>query len=135
MSIAIIVGAGFVAFISAFMLLRLGDRASMEGHNLHYGLQIILYGLVVLSIFFIGKAVLDSSEQCGLMLVNETTIGNTTSYNYNTVCDESPAHNTGLTFYKFITWFMRLMGLYFGGYVIYIIGAMLYARWKKVRFK
>jgi branched-subunit amino acid transport protein len=175
MSLAIIVGAGLVAFISAYMMLKLGDRASFEGFNQHYGLQIILFALIVLSLFMIGKAVLDSGNNCNLVLTNESTYfryGNNftnssgestyhwdytdspvfvpqdandpgavflfheyTDYTYTTICDNTPEHNTARTFYIIIAWFMRLMGLYFGGFVIYSIAVLLKQWYKSVKFR
>lgn len=83
-----------------------------EEHGLLQGLFIfILLSMVVL----VGKAGLDGSDTCNVVVRNTTDSGN---YQYDRVCFDN-TDGTADTFYTVTLWIWRLASLYIVLYLIY----------------
>jgi hypothetical protein len=108
MSEAILLTAlGVVALILLSMFIALRDSQASGV----YALQIVLIGFLLGIIVLIGKVGVESYDHCSWVVNNSTTVGNTTSYGYDRVC-EINTNNTATSFYKVTLWIMRLVSAY-----------------------
>lgn len=137
MSLELVVGAVGIAGLCAYMLFKLGDNDRVEGgFNTHYGLQIILYAMIVMMVYLAGNAAYNGGEVCDHVIdhtfSNETspTAAETdinTTYYYSLDCQENP-NLTGKSMFRVVNWFLRLMFLYLMGYVLYNIFKPIYLK-------
>ena len=65
------------------------------------------------------KAALDDQEACQLIVSNQTTDGNVTSFEYEERCDTTPA-STATTFYKTISMLTRIFYIYMLVYIVWL---------------
>jgi len=129
---ATIIGAGIMAFIAVYMFFKLGENTGQE----HIFYQLLLLGIIMFSILTLGGATFRASN-CDLIPTNSTLSGNTTIYEYDYICQETPAP-ISLTFLKVTQWFWRLsltyIILYFINKTLLYMGVDLIERTKR-RFK
>jgi hypothetical protein len=92
--ITIILAIGIFASLLLYMSFNIEKK--------HQALQLFLLGFFVFAIFLIGKATLDATQECSIVL--NSTAG--TSNNYTSFC-QSVSSDTALLFYKVTLWFMR----------------------------
>lgn len=119
---ATIIGAGIVAFISAYMFFKLGENTGKE----HIVLQLLIFSILVGSVVVIGGATFKATN-CDMVQTNTTTQEITSSsnqtdsityHNYEYQCQEEP-FGISDTFLKLTQWFYRLSLTYLIIYFIY----------------
>ena len=105
----LLIGIGIVTFCLIYMFFKLGEQATHE--NNHFPLQLLMLFLILSSFTLIGKVTLDDKDFCSWNVVNATTSGATTTYDYDYQCSTNP-NTTAETFYRVSIWIFRLVGLY-----------------------
>ena len=112
MALELIIGIGICAFLVVYFAFA-WDRKE------HYLLQLLASFFFIFLLILIPKVAIDSKDTCEIVIANETTIGNTTSYEHDYFC-ETNARTTTTTFYKVVMWFMRLFLAYLFLYFNYV---------------
>lgn len=132
-SLGAFLGSAFFAFLCAYILFNLsrdqkikrnpqGAEEAVEQNVKHKFLQLILWGLLLLSLLINGQAVVDmSSQSCAWQVVNETVTGNLTTYGQNYVCHVE--ENVAAVQYQRLIYLLavRLIGIYI---VLYFLAMM-----------
>lgn len=116
MSLELIIGIGITGLLLAYLFFKSNDDKGVGGHFL---LRLMLLGCLFGVFVLLGKAGLDSTQSCDLKIMNETTMNETTTFNYDTICYSSTQANTGLTFYRLNLWIVRLISAYLLIYFFY----------------
>jgi hypothetical protein len=112
----IIGGIGVALFVIVYMLFKLKTDTA-DGNN-HFLLQLLLLFLLIGGVVLLGKAVLDSNNDCSWLANNSTVSGAVTTYDYSYYCQES-VNTTAHTFYSLTLWFARLVSLYIFFFISY----------------
>jgi len=129
MGFAVLFGIGIVAFLFLYFLFKLreqgqiDDAAGKQSLFSHFPLQILLLFFFVAALLLVGKVTLDNSASCAWLLTNATVESGVTAYQYDYLCEDSP-YATANIFYKLITWFARLIGIYL----------LIYFTWKALAY-
>jgi heme/copper-type cytochrome/quinol oxidase subunit 2 len=124
-SVTILIGASVVTFLLILLFMQMGKSSKDEngdktGSN-HVLLQVLLLGFILSGLVIIGKASFDDSgKNCGWLVNQSISSGNTTSYDYNYICSTDNT-TTGFTFYQLTVWIMRLVGIYIFCYLVYVV--------------
>jgi len=121
MGLLTLVGLGIASFLLILLFFKLGE-IRQSGSN-HFLLQLLVLGFILGTFILIGKATIDAenSEFCSWNVVNSTEVDiNTSTYGYDYQCHTNTS-STGVTFYKMITWFVRVVATYIVLYFIYEI--------------
>jgi hypothetical protein len=121
MGLELIFGIGFVGLLLAYLFFKSNDDKGVGGHFL---LRLMLLGCLFGVFVLLGKASLDSSESCELVMTgqfDDNTHPNNTikTFSYDVVCYSKTEANTGLTFYRLTLWIVRLISAYFLIYFFY----------------
>ena len=117
-----VVGAGVMALVSAYMLFKLRDLdGETKGFNLASSLQALFFFLIIANFILIGSAGYESRNDCSYLLQNATVNMGTTINSYEYVCtDRIP--NGAIWIYKLPVW----LAYFASGYVvIYLISLVL----------
>lgn len=135
MSLELVLGAVGIAGLCAYMLFKLGDSDRVEGgFNTHYGLQIILYAMIVMMVYLAGNAAYNGGVVCEHVInhtyaqdtnSSPTIMEHNTTYYYGLDCQENP-NLTGKSMFRVVNWFLRLMFLYLVGYILYNLFRPIY---------
>lgn len=112
--IGIIISAGIMAGISAYMLFKIKD--SDFGVNL----QPLFFFMILASFIIMGSAGYESRNDCEYLLSNSTITGNTTLNAYSYTCTER-AGSAGSWAYRLPLWFGYLSSLYLFVYFFMMI--------------
>lgn len=92
MSFEVTVGAGLLAFISAFLFVKFKegvDRGASEKKALDpftLGFMLVCFASFLFSIFLVGKVAVDNNDYCSTEVANQTVTGNFTAFSYSRVC-------------------------------------------------
>jgi len=113
--LSLIAGIGIVCFLLLYFAFNLKEE--------HFLMQLLTLFFFVFLMFLIPKAALDYNDNCG-MVINQTTrsfidANNFTDINSYTYYCEPNTKTTAVTFYKIITWFVRMFALYVLIYLIW----------------
>ena len=100
---------GFVGLILVFLFFKLGSNE--QGEEKHYFLQLLLLFFILGVVVLLGKVGLDYKNPCAWLVANDTTLGNTTSYQYTYQCG-TETNTTANTFYNLTVWIMRIVATY-----------------------
>lgn len=127
-NVTILFGIAFVTIILVYMFFKLGDNAVRhgKGNTNHFLLQVLLLFFIISAVPLMGKVSLDDKDFCSWNVVNSTTNGYTTSYDYDYQCEPNP-NTTSDTFYDLTVWFFRLVASYVVYYFIYEV--LKYLNW------
>lgn len=137
MSLALVISAGVMAFVSAYIMFKISERnreaenqGVQLGINSHNALQILFFFMVIASLVLLGRAGMDSGTSCS-WLVNETTIvNNVTSYDYANECvDNSNSSNSWI--YRLPLYLAYLSGLYLIVYFLLMIVSLIRSLFNK----
>ena len=131
MSLALVISAGVMAFVSAYIMFKISERnreAEKQGVKLginsHNALQILFFFMIVASLVLLGRAGMDSSVQCEFLLMNNTVSGTLTSFEYDYVCQDN--YNSSYRWmYMLPLYLAYLSGLYLIVYFLLVILAMV----------
>lgn len=120
MSLALIVSIGLVGLLVSYLFFKTGT----EVYDKHFLLRLLLLGVLFGVFVLLGKAGLDSTQTCDLVLngsfENHSATPNvTTTFSYDTVCYDNTQSTTGFTFYKLTLWIVRLLSAYILIYIFY----------------
>jgi len=119
-SFSIILGAGILSFVSGYVLFKLAERSRDKDFDSHNALQILMFFLLISSLFLVGKASYDDRDYCDFV-VNQTTItGNDTFYHYNYEC-VSNSNNTAKWLYRIPLFIIQMAGIYLEIYLFRMI--------------
>ena len=117
-------------------------KSEEEFRKKHFLLRLLLLGCLFGVLIIIGKIALDSTHVCSLV-TNETLVG--VNYNgsdiqdftfneyYDTVCFEADPNSTAVSFFKLVTWIIRLFGAYILIYALYEVFMYLRRLLKGIR--
>jgi len=75
---------------------------------------------VLYLMLLIPKAIIDNPDTCEIVKMNETVVGNTTTYQYDQVC-ETYTRKTHTIFYQIMLWLIRLFVTYIFIYFNYVV--------------
>jgi len=120
MGLELIIAIGAVGFLLSYLFFKT-DKDNSKAHLL---LRLLLLGCLFGVFVLLGKAGLDSANNCDLV-INRTVdlddgLGNhNVSYFYDTVCYSNTEANTSLTFYNLTLWIVRLISVYLLVYFFY----------------
>jgi len=67
---SLLVGAGLLAIVSGFVLFKLAERSKDKEFESHNALQILMFFLLLSSLFLVGKAAYDDRNYCDLVLTS-----------------------------------------------------------------
>jgi len=107
-SLSLVLGLGIVAFLFLYFAFKLDED--------HFLLKLFLIFFFLISILLMPNAIIN--DNCQLMKANETILGNVTTFEYSSVCDDS-ASKTKTGFLKVVLWFFRIFVTYFSLYLFY----------------
>lgn len=75
-------------------------------------LKVFYIFAIVISLYTTAHLSLIHSQDCQMMIVNETINGNTTSYNHDLICQPGPQKNIYTSYFKFINYLMWVLMFY-----------------------
>lgn len=126
-SFSLIIGAGILSLVSGYILFKLAERGRDEEFDSHNALQILMFFLLISSLFLVGKASYDDRNYCDFV-VNQTMItGDNTSYTYDYLCVDNTS-STGKWIYRIPLFIIQAAGLYL---IIYLF-RLIYKYFKKL---
>ena len=124
----IIISAGVMASISAYMLFKVGENKAGDDYNLSSGLQALFFFMVLANFVLMGSAGYESRNDCDYLLMNSTIDANVTSNVYDYVCTER-IPNSSSWVYRLPVWLTYISAGYIVVYLLMLIGMI----WKKSR--
>ena len=111
-------GNGLVMLLSLFFLAVLLLFFAFKLDDEHTILKLICIFFAFFVVLLIPKTALDYSGDCILTVSNSTTVGDTTTYQYESNCYAN-THATQTTAYTTMLWFLRIIIIYFGIWVFW----------------
>lgn len=69
-SFSIMIGAGILALVSGYVLFKLAERGRDKDFDSHNALQILMFFLLISSLFLVGKSAYDDRNYCELVLTD-----------------------------------------------------------------
>ena len=118
MTYGVLAGVGIALFLLIYMFFKFNRFSDEKQGSNHFLLQLLILFFILAGFLLLAKATVDVSNNCEQELVNSTVVGDTSVYNYDIVCNESP-YNTSSIFYKVILWFVRIISFYIFIYIAY----------------
>ena len=112
--LAIIVGSGIMAAISAYLMFKVKDS------NLGSALQPLFFFMILASFIIMGSAGFEARNDCAYLLINETVNGSLTTNSYSYTCTERAAAAGSWT-YRLPLWFGYLSAAYMVIYFLMMI--------------
>jgi hypothetical protein len=112
-----IIGVGFLSIILLVIAFQLEQK--------HQVIKVFSLFFAIFMILMLGKLSLDSKEVCEQRISSILTIGNTTTYNYQTQCYNQTTSTTPKTVYNTTLWYFRIAFLYVFGFIIWLVGTYL----------
>lgn len=122
----VMIGVGILSFLSLFLFFSTKpgkEEDEKEGVNkvdkyLLLFFRVVCFAVFIFSLVLLGKIGIDERDYCEVMPMNYTTSGSTTSIEYNRVCitNESASPDQ---FYELVTWFMRIVVIFFSVSIIW----------------
>lgn len=67
---SLLIGAGILALVSGYVLFKLAERGRDKEFESHNALQILMFFLLLSSLFLVGKAAYDDRNYCDLVLTD-----------------------------------------------------------------
>jgi len=127
-SFSLILGAGILALISGYVLFKLAERGRDKEFESHNALQILMFFLLISSLFLVGKASYDDRHYCDYVVNQTTIIGNQTVYEYDYMCSTNDS-STGVWLYKIPLFIIQIAVIYLILYLFKMI-YKAYKNWK-----
>ena len=122
--LSIVIGAGVMAAISAYMLFKLQDLEEKDksGLSIAQGFQVLFFFIIIANFILIGSAGYESRKDCSHLLTSDNVVNATTTYSYDYVCEER-IPNASAWIYKLPIWLAYFSGLF----VLIFVFKLLYA--------
>ena len=106
-------GNGIIVLLSIFFVIILLLFFSFKLEKEHIFLKLFCLIFAFWILLLVPKVAIDYSGDCIITATNSTTLGNTTSYVYESRCYASP-HTTTTTLYEALLFFLKALIIYFG---------------------
>lgn len=119
--LTLVVALGLFMFLFAYIAFKL-DASK------HSFFQLLIIGFLAFMATQLPRAAIEYGDDCGLVVANETVLGNVTSFDYVTVCDERGS--TDETFLKASLWFVRVWVAWVLIYILWSFGQFVVGFWK-----
>lgn len=115
---SVLIGLGIIAFLFMYMAFRLDDK--------HAVIKVVSLIFAVLTMMAISSYVLNNQDHCDIVVTfsNETTPTASETdivYSYERVCFESSTEGSGLSIFKLMNYFVRILQWYSFIFIIYWI--------------
>jgi len=124
--IGLIISAGVMASISAYMLFKVKENNESNDNNMmSAGLQVLFFFMVLSSFVLMGSAAFESRNDCEYLLTNVTTVNsNLTQNSYSYECTE---RITGAAswIYRLPVWLSLASALYLVVYLLQLIVSVI----------
>ena len=122
---AVVIGVGLLSFLAAYFFFKLGELTGLE----HLFLQLLMFGVVLLSVQVLGVAVYDSSFNCDIKVIsqfddNSVNPDSNKTFTYGQVCGDEASTGAN-SFLRLTTWFTRLGFIYLFLYLLFKVLEML----------